>query len=65
MPAATHIDHREYPKQLRSKTMPQLLFIIKDAREAIEAMPDGHKAGFYADEIHYAAAEIKRRREQP
>jgi hypothetical protein len=34
---------------------------IKDCREAIEAMPHGPKAGWYMDEIHYCAAELKRR----
>jgi hypothetical protein len=38
-----------------------LRFTIKDASEAIDAMPHGDKAGYYADEIHYCAMELKRR----
>jgi hypothetical protein len=60
----TNIDHHEYPLKLRTKTHAELLYIIKDASEAIAAMPDGHKAGYYADEISYAGMEIMRRRKQ-
>jgi hypothetical protein len=58
----TQIDHVNYPKQLRKKTYAQLQFIIKDAGEAMRAMPEGHKAGYYADEINYAQMELERRR---
>ena len=34
---------------------------MKDCKAAIATMPDGYKAGYYADEIHYAAMELKRR----
>lgn len=55
------IDHTNYPKQLRRKSLTALLFIIKDCKEALTAMPDNPKAGYYQDEIHYAAAEIQLR----
>ena len=55
------IDHKNYPKQLRHKSLTALLFIIKDAKEAIAAMPDNPKAGYYQDEICYAAMEIRNR----
>jgi len=58
---ATHINHAEYQKRMKSRTEAELRFIIKDAREAIEAMPNGHKAGYYADEISYAAMELTKR----
>ena len=51
----TQINHTEYPKTLKALSVPALMFRIKDCREAIEAMPNGHKAGYYQDEIHYCA----------
>lgn len=56
-----HMDHAAYQATLRTKSMAELRFIAKDAREAMDAQPDGPNAGYYADEVHYAAAEIKRR----
>ena len=55
------IDHTNYPKQLRRKSLPALLFIIKDCKDALAAMPENPKAGYYQDEIHYAAAEVQLR----
>lgn len=55
------IDHAAYPERLRSKTRAELMFIIKDADEARRANPYSPKAGYYADEISYAAAELRRR----
>lgn len=55
------INHNEYRAAAKRKTDEALRFTIKDAREAMEAMPEGPKAGYYADEIHYCAAELKRR----
>lgn len=56
------IDHKEYPERLKSLSFQALLYIIDDANAAIRAMPEGRKAGYYADEINYAANEIHRRR---
>lgn len=58
------IDHTEYPKRLRRKSIVELEFIRKDANEAIEANPHGEKAGYYMDEIHYASMELQRRRKR-
>ncbi len=57
------MDHTEYPKRLKKKSDDALRFIIKDAGEAIKANPDSEKSknGYYADEINYAAMELKRR----
>ena len=55
------MDHAEYQRGLKHKSIPELQFIARDAREAIEANPDNPKAGHYQDEIHYAAAELRRR----
>lgn len=63
MPAyhAPQIDHAAYARRVRRQSEAELLFTIADARQAIAAMPDGPKAGYYADEIHYANAELARR----
>ena len=55
------INHIEYPKSLKSKSIESLRFIIKDAKEALKANPNSAKAGYYADEICYAGMELKAR----
>jgi len=62
---AEHINHAEYPKRLKKKSDAELHYIIEDARQAIQTMPRGHKAGYYADEISYCDAELKRRKRNP
>jgi len=59
---AKQMNHAQYQKSLRRKTIDQLRFIIQDAREASEANPEGENAGYYIDEMHYAYAELQRRR---
>ena len=54
----TQINHSEYSEKVRHMSMDALLYVIKDCKAAIAAMPDGHKAGYYADEINYCASEI-------
>jgi len=54
----TVINHDAYQASLKTKTNAELRWIIKDATEAMNAMPDGHKAGYYADEVSYCAMEI-------
>ena len=56
------INHVEYSEKVRHMSMEALLYTIKDCKAAIAAMPDGYKAGYYADEINYCASEIHRRR---
>ena len=56
-----HIDHTAYRKKVKRMSEDQLRYTITDAREAAEAMPFGPKAGYYWDEVHYCAAELKRR----
>ena len=58
------IDHAEYPERLKSKTREELMYIMKDADQARTANPQGPKAGYYADEISYAGAELRRRDER-
>jgi len=55
------MDHAKYPLSLRSKDEASLRFIIKDATEAQQANPMNPNNGFYADEVIYAAAELRRR----
>ena len=57
-----NMNHEEYPKSLRGKTESELRWIMKDAGEAAEAMPQGENAGYYADEVLYCAAELTRRK---
>lgn len=53
--------HAEYQERLRGLPNRALRFIIQDAQEAIQAMPDGPNAGYYADEVNYAGMELQRR----
>lgn len=55
------INHKEYPEQLKNKSIAELRFIAKDAREAVQAMPNGVNVGHYLDEINYCMNEINRR----
>ena len=57
----TEINHTEYPKSLKSKSNDTLRWIRQDAYEAMINNPEGHKAGFYADEINYCGMELTRR----
>ncbi len=53
------MNHSEYQKALKKKSVDELRFIVKDAREAAELKNEN--AGYYLDEVHYAAAELQRR----
>jgi hypothetical protein len=58
------MDHGAYQRKLRNKdNYPEssLRFIMADAKKAIESLPDNPNNGYYADEILYAAAELRRR----
>ena len=55
------MNHTQYPKSLKSKTVQELRYIIKDCQEAITANPPNPNNGYYADEINYAGMELKRR----
>lgn len=55
------MDHTEYAKVLKSKTVDQLRYIRQDAYNAAMAMPDGPNHGYYLDEVHYCSMELKRR----
>jgi hypothetical protein len=55
------IDHEAYPRYAATLSDGELRYTIKDAGEALASMPDSPKAGYYADEIHYAAMELAKR----
>jgi hypothetical protein len=57
------MNHAEYQKNLKGKTVPELMFIMNDASAAIKANPDNPNNGYYADEINYAGMELKKRRD--
>jgi hypothetical protein len=56
------INHAEYQEKMKTKTVLELLFIIRDASEAARIMIDGEKNGYYLDEVNYASMELNRRR---
>ena len=55
------MDHAAYQRRLKTKTEAELRYIMQDASEAAKAMPDGGNAGYYLDEVSYAAMELRRR----
>ena len=57
----THIDHAAYQAKIKNWTPEALRFTIRDAQDAIKANPEGHKAGYYADEINYCGMELQTR----
>ena len=56
------MDHTAYPKSLKTKCIDSLLFIRADAHAALQAMPDGDNASYYADEICYISDELFQRK---
>ncbi len=57
-----NMNHIEYPKSLKTKLTAELRFIIKDAKEAMEAMPDNENNSYYADEVCYCINELNNRK---
>lgn len=55
------MNHKQYQKNLKTKSIPELFYIIQDCKDAMEAMPDNPKNGYYADELNYCAMEINSR----
>ena len=56
------MNHAAYQKKLKTLTTEVLRYIISDCQEALAAMPDNPKSGYYADEINYCAMELKSRK---
>lgn len=57
-----NINHTEYQKKVKSMTDAELRFIIKDASEAAQMLPDSPKAGYYQDEVNYCISELNSRK---
>ena len=55
------MNHKAYQESLKAKTKEMLLYTIKDAGEAIAAMPDNKNNAYYSDEICYCVNELNRR----
>ena len=55
------MNHSEYPKTLKTKSIDSLRFIQRDAHEAVVANPNGENAGYYQDEVNYIGDELRRR----
>lgn len=51
----------EYAERIEKLPSIALRHICLDAQEAIDAMPDGINAGYYADEKHICVAELRKR----
>ena len=56
------MNHTEYQSFCTKQTEATLKYIIKDAGEALNAMPDNPNAGYYQDEIHYCRMELTKRK---
>jgi len=57
----TQIDHAATQARFAALSNEALRFIIKDASEALVAMPNGAKASYYQDEVCYASMELRKR----
>ncbi len=59
---APQMNHAAYMQKVKKLSIESLRFIIQDCREAIEAMPNNPKNGYYMDEIHYCSMELTSRK---
>jgi len=55
--------HSEYMAKVKTMSTDSLRYVIKDCRNAIEALPENPKCEQYMDEIHYCAMELRIRDE--
>ena len=62
MRETTMINHDEYQKRIKKLTDAELRYTIADCKQAIQSMPNGHKAGYYMDEVHYCFQELNTRK---
>lgn len=56
------MNHSEYMRKVKTLSIESLNYIIKDCKEAIAALPNNPKNGYYMDEIHYCAMELVARK---
>lgn len=57
-----HQWHSEYMKLCRARDLDSLFYVHADCINAMAANPQNPKCGQYADEAHYCAMEIRRRK---
>ena len=58
------MNHSEYQKNLKNKTVEELAYIVQDATDAsnnAQSMANGNES-YYRDEVHYASAELRKRK---
>ena len=55
------MDHKAYPKNLKSKDIDSLLFIIRDCCQVLNAWPDHPNSRYYMYEMQYCRIEISNR----
>jgi len=58
----THLNFAVAEEKAKKMTEAELKFQIKDAKEASQANPEGHKSGYYQDEVHVAVKELNNRK---
>jgi hypothetical protein len=58
------INHSEYSQKVKTLTTESLRYIIKDCQQAMKAMPNNPKNGYYADEICYCTSELYAREQK-
>jgi len=56
------INHSEYIKKTKKMSEHSLRYVIQDCQAAIKAYPENPKCGYYMDEIHYCAMELRTRK---
>ena len=59
------MDHAGYVERCKRRSLASLYYVMRDATEAAEAMPDGPNVQYYMDEAIYCGQEIVRRQQQP
>jgi hypothetical protein len=59
-----HQWHSEYQKLCKKRDIESLRYVLWDCRVAMTANPQNPKCGQYADEAHYCAMEITKRKSQ-
>ena len=55
------MNHSQYQKSLKRLSVDALRFVSRDARDAVQANPDGENVGYYLDEINYVGMELVKR----
>ena len=64
MAVVKQMNHSEYMRKTRKMSESSLRHVMEDARQAAEAGKGWNpNVGYYLDEVHYCAMELKRRKE--